>query len=49
MPQASMERVKAVGMVIFRVPALPPVMKPPVMLVKPATLVLASCRGVLRV
>ena len=35
MDQASMEMVKAVGMVILRVPAAPPVMYPPVMLPKP--------------
>lgn len=35
MLQASMEMVNAVGMVIFRVPAWPPVMNPPVMLPKP--------------
>ena len=35
MDQASMEMVKAVGMVILSVPACPPVMKPPVILPKP--------------
>lgn len=35
MDHASMEMVNAVGMVILRVPAWPPVMKPPVMLPKP--------------
>ncbi len=35
MDQASMEMVKAVGMVIFSVPAAPPVMYPPVILPKP--------------